>query len=156
MCFTESSNHKILEQHSPNKIGGWSYTKRRITRSLSSQAQIPSPQKAASISLIPCGPLDRSVHIYGMLVTRQTASSTLMTTWMKLRPVVGAPETAPGLPVGGIPPIIVRSIPPCGAGEGPRYLSKKDDVGGGISGGNWCWPARGNSRTPPKEINSFP
>jgi hypothetical protein len=29
-----------------------------------------------------------------------------------------------------------------GVGDGPRYVSKNDDVGGGISGGNWCGPAR--------------
>lgn len=60
----------------------------------------------------------------------------------------GAPATASVLAVGAVLAIVGLLIPPSdgfGAGEGPRYVSKKDDVGGGISGGNWCGTAHKNS-----------
>lgn len=80
-----------------------------------------------------------SVHGYHrMVATRQSASS-ITAAPLKCRPLLGTPETASGLPVGSFPP---RDV--IGAGEGPRYVWKKDDVGGGISGGNWCWPAHRN------------
>jgi hypothetical protein len=35
-------------------------------------------------------------------------------------------------------PAICGPTPPSdGIGDGPRYVSKKDVVGGGINGGNW-------------------
>jgi hypothetical protein len=85
-----------------------------------------------------------------MLTKRQSAIST-PTTLLKCRSVVGTLETA-FLDIMGLYP----SREGIDADEGPRYVSKKDDVGGGISGGNWCWPAHRNGTTRQKKIGSFP
>jgi hypothetical protein len=50
------------------------------------------------------------------------------------RPAGGGPELAAGVLVGAMPAMTPPSDA-IGVGEGPRYVSKKDDVGGGISGG---------------------
>lgn len=89
--------------------------------------------------------MDALLGYHSLLVTRQSASTPMKS--LRCRPVGGAPATASGLAVGAIPAIVGLLIPPSdgiGAGEGPRYVSKKDDVGGGISGGNWCGTARKN------------
>jgi hypothetical protein len=59
----------------------------------------------------------------------------------------GLLELTGGLLVGAMP-AICGPMPPSdgiGVGDGPRYVSKNDVVGGGISGGNWCGPARNDT-----------
>jgi hypothetical protein len=77
------------------------------------------------------------------LATRQRATSARPP--LPCDPAIGGPpELAGGLLVGAMP-AICGPMPPSdaiGVGDGPRYVSKNDDVGGGISGGNWCGPAR--------------
>jgi len=79
-----------------------------------------------------------------LAAARQRASSARTSPTRRPATGAGLPELTGGLLVGAMPAICGPTPPSdgIGAGDGPRYVSKKDDVGGGISGGNWCGPAR--------------
>ena len=79
-----------------------------------------------------------------LAATRQRANSARASPTRRSAAGAGLPELTGGLLVGAMPAICGPTPPSdgIGVGDGPRYVSKKDDVGGGISGGNWCGPAR--------------